>query len=175
MMYVFLGKNINHNVALIQFLDRFHLDYKLLPYSDIDDMILKFCMLHTDDCFEFLTDRWKSYRNRTDVTYSELCNKILIDVGRNIRFPLVIKDDVVYAGITNEEACSRILPSNVRSILSKTYLVKSKQLENHESHVGVANEENQNVPSKKYVRFILSRTHLTTSYRGWFVRKKVCS
>lgn len=175
MIYVFLGKNINHNVTLIQFLDRFHLDYKLFPYSDVDEMVLEFCMSHTDDCFEFLTERLKSYRNRSDVTYSELCNEILVDVGRNIRFPLVIKDDVVYAGITNEEACSRILPSKVRSILRRTHLEKSKSFENHENYVGVTikGKYDQRCPSK--VRFILSRTHFTNSYRGWFVSKKVCT
>lgn len=49
MMYVFLGKNINHNLALVQFLDHFQLEYRLLSYHDIDKLILDFCMLHTSD------------------------------------------------------------------------------------------------------------------------------
>lgn len=129
MLYVFLGKNVDHNVALTQFLEHFHLEYKLLSYSEIDNLILDFCMLHTSDCFDFLSERLKSYQSRNDVTYSQLCQEVLADVERNIKFPLVIKDDVIYAGLTNEEAFSVILPKQVRFILSRNYLTKSRHLE----------------------------------------------
>lgn len=126
MIHVFLGKNVNHNVKLISALKRFGLDYELFPYSDIDQEILDFLMTHSRDCFEFLADRFGSYQARTDISYSEFCQEVLTDVGRNIKFPIVIKDSQVYAGLCDEDMMSLIFPERVRCLMRRHYLLKSR-------------------------------------------------
>lgn len=127
MIHVFLGKNISHNIALIKDLERFDMTYEVFPYSDIDQPILEFLMAHSKDCFEFLSNRFKRYRLREDMTYSGLCQEILLDIPHAIKFPLVIKDDKVYAGLTTADLRSQILPKRLRFLLSRQYLVKSYQ------------------------------------------------
>lgn len=128
MIHVFLGKNVEHNVRLIKELERFEVDYTLFAYSDIDQPVLDFLMLHSKDCFEFLADRLKPYQVRTDVSYSELCQEVLADTGRNIKFPLVVKDDQVYAGLSTLEMISLIFPKRVRLLLRRHYLIKSTSM-----------------------------------------------
>lgn len=125
MIHVFLGKNVDHNVKLILELERFELDYEIFPYSEIDQEILDFLMAHSRDCFEFLADRLKPYQSRTDISYSVLCQEILSDVGRNIKFPLVVKDSQVFAGLCTEDMMSLIFPKQVRCLLRRHYLLKS--------------------------------------------------
>ena len=125
MMYVFLGKNVDQNRELAQMLTKFQLEFELLTYDDIEETILNFCMAHTSDCFELLTDKLQDYRSRSDISYSELCQLILSDIEKHIKFPLVIKDDIVYAGLTNAEARSLLLPKKIRFMLSRQYLSKS--------------------------------------------------
>lgn len=125
MMYVFLGKNVGHNVALTNTLNQFNFQYELFAYTEIDQMILEFFMMHSSDCFDFLTDRLKEHQYQEEMTYSEFCQLILSDVERYIKFPLVIKDDTIHAGLINEELRSVLLPKKARFILSQRYLMQS--------------------------------------------------
>lgn len=129
MMYVFLGKQIAHNITVTKCLNQLNLSYELLSYSEFDQSILEFCMSHTSDCFSFLTNRMKPYQKRIDMSYRELCQLILSDVTQTIQFPLIIKDDVVYAGITNEELCSLLLPRKIRLMLNRHYRLQIECLD----------------------------------------------
>jgi conserved domain protein len=120
MIKIFFGSDPAIREQLTQQLTTYSVDFQAYEEEELSEQIFLEMLKMTSDFFDLLSPNLMQYKLDNRMTLKQFIHRILSDKDKCLRFPIAMVDDLVYSGVTADDA-RMFIPKEHRKI-ERAYL-----------------------------------------------------